>query len=229
VAPVFRPAIRSSFYRKFDDNAIDISKQPAMFKKYYCVSFLIFSISLLVTRCGFAQSKMLAKGDAAPAFTAQASLAGSEFDFSLKNALAKGPVVVYFYPSAYTGGCDLEAHTFAELKDKFTTAGATIIGVSADDIQRLNSFSADSNYCAGKFPVASDPRGEIAAKYGLTFAPPRLGIKDVRGVELTHGFIPRTTFVIDKKGKIVAVFSSSADHISPAEHVEKALAIVKAL
>jgi len=200
-----------------------------MFKKYYCVSFLIFSFSLLITRSGFAQSKMLSKGDAAPVFSAQASLAGSEFDFSLKSALAKGPVVVYFYPSAYTGGCDLEAHTFAELKDKFTAAGATIIGVSADDIQRLNSFSSDSNYCAGKFPVASDPGGKIAATYGLTFIPPRAGMKDVRGQEVTHGFIPRTTFVIDKGDKIIAVFSSATDHISPAEHVEKALAIVKAL
>jgi peroxiredoxin len=59
--------------------------------------------------------------------------------------------------------------------------------------------------------------------------PQKLGIKDVRGLELTHGFIPRTTFVIDKEGKIVAVFSSQTDHISPADHVEKSLAIVKAL
>jgi len=198
-----------------------------MLKKYYCVSFLIFGLSLLVSQSGLAQSKMLSKGDAAPIFTAQASLAGSQFDFSLKNALTKGSVVVYFYPSAYTGGCDAEAHAFAELKDKFTAAGATIIGVSADDIQRLNAFSSDPNYCAGKFPVASDPGGKIAATYGLGFTPPKLGIKDVRGQDLTHGFIPRTTFVIDKAGKIVAVFSSEADHISPTEHVEKALAIVK--
>jgi peroxiredoxin len=200
-----------------------------MFRKYYCLSFLLFSFSLLVTRSGFAQSAMLSKGDAAPVFTAQASLAGSEFDFSLKKALAKGPVVVYFYPSAYTGGCDLEAHTFAERKDKFTAAGATIIGVSADDIQRLNAFSSDPDYCAGKFPVASDPGGKIAATYGLTLSPPKAGIKDVRGQDLTHGFIPRTTFVINKEGKIVAVFSSATDHISPADHVEKALAIVKGL
>jgi peroxiredoxin len=200
-----------------------------MLKKQYRLSVLIFSVALVMTHSGSAQSRMLSKGDAAPVFSAQASLAGSEFDFSLKNALATGPVVVYFYPSAYTGGCDLEAHTFAELKDKFTAAGATIIGVSADDIQRLNSFSSDSNYCAGKFPVASDPDGKIAATYGLTFTPPRAGIKDLRGQALTHGFIPRTTFVIDKQGKIAAVFSSEADHISPADHVEKSLAIVKAL
>ena len=200
-----------------------------MIKKYYCLSFLIFSLSLLITGSGFAQSKMLSKGDAAPVFTAKASLAGSAFDFSLKDALAKGPVVVYFYPSAYTGGCDAEAHAFAELKDKFTAAGATIIGVSADDIQRLNKFSSDPSYCAGKFPVASDADGKIAATFGLTMAAGRSGIKDVLGQDLTHGFIPRTTFVIGKDGKIIAVFSSNTDHISPTEHVEKSLAIVKGL
>jgi peroxiredoxin Q/BCP len=200
-----------------------------MFKKYYCLSFLIFSFSLLVSEFGFAQSGMLSKGNAAPVFTAQASLAGSEFNFSLKKALSRGPVVVYFYPSAYTGGCDAEAHAFAELKDKFTTAGATIIGVSADDIKRLNAFSSDPSYCAGKFPVASDPEGKIAATYGLTIGGARPGIKDVRGMDLTHGFIPRTTFVIGKDGKVVAVFSSQTDHISATDHVEKSLAIVKGL
>src|SRR3984885_10307833 len=198
-----------------------------MLKKYYCLSFLIFGFSLLIASSGFAQPKMLSKGDAAPVFTAQASLTGSEFNFSLKNALAKGPVVVYFYPSAYTGGCDVEAHSFAELKDKFTAAGATIIGVSADDIQRLNLFSSDSQYCAGKFPVASDPGGEIAAKYGLTMSAAKVGIKDLLGQDLTHGFIPRTTYVIGKDGKIVAVFSSQTDHISATEHVDKSLAVVK--
>ena len=200
-----------------------------MFKKYYCLSFLIFSVSLLITRPGFAQSVALAKGDAAPVFTAQASLAGSACDFSLKDALDKGPVVVYFYPSAYTGGCDAEAHAFAELKDKFTAAGATIIGVSADDIQRLNKFSSDPNYCAGKFPVASDADGKIAASYGLTMSPGKLGIKDVLGQDLNHGFIARTTFVIGKDGKIIAVYSSNTDHISPTDHVDKSLAIVKGL
>ncbi|MBS1520644.1 MAG: peroxiredoxin [Bacteroidetes bacterium] len=200
-----------------------------MIKKYYCLSLLILSLSLLVSQSGFAQTKMLAKGDEAPAFNAQASQAGKELDFSLKKALDKGPVVVYFYPSAYTGGCDAEAHAFAESKDKFTAAGATIIGVSADDIQRLNAFSSDPNYCAGKFAVASDPDGKIAASYGLTMSPGKSGIKDVRGQDLTHGFIPRTTFVIGKDGKVVAVLSSQTDHISPADHVQKSLDIVKGL
>lgn len=200
-----------------------------MIKKYYCLSFLIFSFSVLTALSGFAQTKALAKGDVAPVFTAEASLAGKEFKFSLKKSLAKGPVVVYFYPSAYTGGCDAEAHAFAEQKDKFTAAGATIIGVSADDIKRLNEFSSDPSYCAGKFAVASDAGGKIAETYGLVMSPPKLGMKDVRGIEVNHGFIARTTYVIGKDGKVIAVFSSATDHISPTDHVDKSLAIVKAL
>ena len=200
-----------------------------MFKRYRFPSVLIST--LLVFTAGYvcAQPKILSTGVSAPLFTAKASLAGKEFDFSLKKSLAKGPVVVYFYPSAYTGGCDLEAHTFANMKDQFTAAGATIIGVSADDIQRLNKFSSDPDFCAGKFPVASDPGGKIAASYGLTISPSRQGAKDVRGEEINHGFIPRTTFVINKEGKIAAVYSSNTDHITPDEHVKKALAMIKGM
>src|SRR5580693_9891245 len=93
----------------------------------------------------------LKMGDSAPDFSARASLAGKEFNFSLQDALKKGPVVLYFYPSAFTKGCDLEAHTFAENKDKFDAAGATIVGVSGDSLARLDQFSADPDYCAGKF------------------------------------------------------------------------------
>ena len=106
----------------------------------------------------------------APTFSARASLAGKEFDFSLQDALKKGPVVVYSYPSAYTKGCDLEAHTFAQEKDKFDAAGATIIGVSGDSVARLDKFSADPEYCAGKFPVASDADRKIANSYNLTMS-----------------------------------------------------------
>jgi peroxiredoxin Q/BCP len=168
-------------------------------------------------------------GERAPDFSAPASLAGKEFHFSLRTALKKGPVVVYFYPSAYTSGCDLEAHTFAQDKDQFTAAGATIIGVSEDSIARLNQFSADPNYCAGRFPVASDPSGKVAGSYGLTVAAGRPGMKDVRGVDIGHNFIERETFVIGKDHKIVAAFSSKADHLAPDAHVKKALAVVQQL
>src|SRR5580658_10304227 len=106
-------------------------------------------------------------GTAAPAFKTQASLAGKEFTYDLNKALKKGPVVVYFYPGAFTGGCNIQAHTFAEDMDKFKSAGATVIGVSLDKIKTLDEFSADPNYCAGKLPVASDADGKIAASYEL--------------------------------------------------------------
>ena len=168
-------------------------------------------------------------GDKAPDFSAKASLAGKEFDFSLANAEKKGPVVVYFYPSAYTQGCDIEAHTFAENKDKFDAAGATIIGVSGDSLDRLDKFSSDPNYCAGKFPVASDSDLKIAGMYNLTSNAARAGAKDVNGDEIGHAFIERETFVIGKDGKIIATFSSAVDHVSPAEHVTKSLDIVQKL
>ncbi len=171
----------------------------------------------------------LEPGAVAPDFTATASQAGKDFTFSLKQALAKGPVVVYFYPAAYTGGCDLEAHTFATEKDRFTAAGATIIGVSADSIARLNQFSSDPKYCAGKFAVASDPDGKIAAQYDLKMMPPQKGVTDVEGKAVTHGFFPRTTFVIDRQGKIVATLSSKEDHLTPDQHVKRSLAIIERL
>jgi peroxiredoxin len=168
----------------------------------------------------------LKNGDRAPDFSAAASLAGKEFAFSLKDALKKGPVVVYFYPSAFTGGCNIEAHTFAENKDKFAAVGATIIGVSHDSIARLNDFSADPEYCAGKFPVASDPDGSIAKSYDLKVMEAKPGAKDTRGVEIDHAFTERTTFVISPDGKIVATLSSADDKITPADHVSKSLAVV---
>jgi peroxiredoxin Q/BCP len=171
----------------------------------------------------------LKTADKAPDFSTQASLAGKEFSFSLADALKKGPVVVYFYPSAYTKGCDLQAHTFAQEKDKFDAAGATIIGVSADSIARLDVFSADPDYCAGKFPVASDPDRKIATSYGLNAASPRAGMKDVRGEDIGHDFIERVTFVIGKDHKIIATLSSAEDKISPDQHVQKALEIVQKL
>jgi peroxiredoxin Q/BCP len=168
-------------------------------------------------------------GEKAPDFSARASLAGKEFSFSLPDALKKGPVVVYFYPSAYTKGCDLEAHTFAEQKEKFDAAGTTIIGVSGDSIQRLDQFSADPDYCAGKFPVASDSDGKIARSYNLNITDVKPGAKDVRGVDIDHNFTERETFVIGKDHKIIAAFSSKDDNLSPDQHVSKSLEIVQNL
>ena len=162
-------------------------------------------------------------GTAAPAFKTQASLAGKEFKYDLAKALKKGPVVVYFYPGAFTGGCNIQAHTFAEDMDKFHSAGATVIGVSLDKIETLNAFSSDPQYCAGKLPVASDADGKIAASYELKVMDGRPGMKDSRGVDLDHKFAERTTFIVTKDGKIAATVGG----VSPAENVEKTLALVQ--
>jgi peroxiredoxin len=167
----------------------------------------------------------LKEGESAPIFKTQASLAGKAFEYSLPDALQKGPVVVYFYPSAYTGGCNIQAHTFAVNVEKFAAAGASIIGVSLDGIDRLNDFSADPEYCAGKVAVASDADGAISKSYDLTVKEAAEGKKDSRGVEIHHGFVERTTFIITPDGKIAATLTG----LKPAENVAKALETVEKL
>ena len=133
--------------------------------------------------------------------------------------------MVYFYPSAFTGGCNLQAHTFAVNKDKFTAAGASIIGVSLDSIQRLNDFSADPNYCAGKFPTASDADGKISKAYELSVKVGKAGLKDTRGVEIGHDFVERTTFIVTPDGKVATTVGGMA----PDKNVEQALEAVQGL
>src|SRR5258708_24838450 len=161
-------------------------------------------LSGVITLPAFAALK---QGDKAPDFSAKASLAGKEFEFSLKSALQKGPVVVYFYPSAFTCGCNIEAHTFAENKEKFDAAGASIIGVSSDSIARLNAFSADPQYCAGKIAVASDATGASAKSYDLKRTELKAAMKDTRSVEIDHPLTERTTFVITPAYNIAATLS----------------------
>jgi thioredoxin-dependent peroxiredoxin len=178
-------------------------------------------VSLLVSASAFAALK---QGDAAPDFTAQASMAGKEFTFSLKGALKKGPVVVYFYPSAYTQGCNVQARTFSVNQEKFAAAGATIVGVSLDSIKRLNDFSADPEFCAGKFAVASDANGSIAKAYNLNVREMQ-GLKDSRGAEVDHGLAERTTFVVTPDGKVAATIGGT----TPTDNVMKALEAVQQL
>ena len=167
----------------------------------------------------------LEAGSNAPTFTARASLAGKAFDYSLNDALEAGPVVVYFYPSAYTNGCNIQAHEFAVNMDKFTAAGASVIGVSLDSIERLNDFSADPEYCADKLAVASDASGDIARSFDLTVRDAREGAKDTRGVDLNHGFAERTTFIVTPDGTIAEMIGG----LSPMENVQKSLEAVESL
>jgi peroxiredoxin Q/BCP len=162
-------------------------------------------------------------GDSAPNFEAKASLDGNAFDFSLSEALDEGWVVVYFYPSAYTRGCNIQAHEFAANMDKFTAAGATVIGVSLDSIERLNDFSADPEYCAGKLAVASDENGAIARSYDLAVREGREGMKDSRGIAVDHGFAERVTYIVTQDGEIAETIGG----VSPMENVQKSLEAVQ--
>jgi peroxiredoxin Q/BCP len=167
----------------------------------------------------------LKAGEPAPAFSAPASLAGKPFTYSLNDGLAKGPVVVYFYPSAYTSGCNIQAHEFSSHAEQFAAAGATVIGVSLDSIERLNEFSADPDYCAGKLAVASDRDGKIARSFGLRVSGAQRGATDTRGKEIDHGFTERTTFVVKRDGTVAAAVGD----VSPEANVVRALELVRKL
>lgn len=184
-----------------------------------------FSWLLLLGCFALPASAQIKVGDNALAFYAQASLGGKSFAYSLKDSLKKGPVVVYFYPTAFGGGCSIQARAFAVNHEKFAAAGATIVGVSLDDIDRLNQFSADPEFCASKFPVASDTDGKIANAYGLKVNESTVGRKDIRGVTVNHGSIERTTFIVGKDGKVAATIGG----LKPAENVDQALKEIQKL
>jgi len=184
--------------------------------------FLKLLLSNMIALPAFA---VLPEGHPAPAVEAQASLAGKALNYSLQETLKKGPVVVYFFPSAYTGGCNIQAHTFAVDHDKFAAAGASIVGVSLDSIERLNDFSADPEYCAGKFPVVADADGKIAKAFDVAVRDAVPGKTDSRGAEINHGFAERATFIITPDGKIAANIGG----LKPKENVAKALEIVQQL
>lgn len=166
----------------------------------------------------------LQPGAAAPGFTAPASLNGKTLAYSLNEGLKKGPVVVYFFPGAYTNGCNIQAHTFAVNHDKFVAAGATVVGVSLDNIERLNEFSADPEYCAGKFPIVSDADGRIAKLYDLEVVT-REGAKDTQGRAIDHGFAERSTFVVTPDNKVAMTIGG----VAPVANVETALKAVEGL
>jgi peroxiredoxin len=167
----------------------------------------------------------LSEGDTAPDFQISAALNGNSFTFALRDNLKKGPVVVYFYPSAYTNGCNIQAHTFAEKVERFKAAGAEVVGISLDSIARLKNFSADPDFCAGKIAVASDADGKVAKSYGVNVRTATPGRKDTRGNDIDHDFAERTTFVVGSDGRVAGVVGG----VSPTENVDKALAIVQGL
>ena len=150
----------------------------------------------------------LQPGAQAPDFTTQATLAGKPFSFSLADALKSGPVVLYFYPAAFTKGCTVEAHNFAEATDKFKALGATVIGVSHDNIDTLNKFSVSE--CRNKFAVAADGDQKITKAYDAVLA-------------IKPEYANRTSYVIAPTGKIIYEYTA----LDPDKHVENTMAAVE--
>ena len=147
-------------------------------------------------------------GEKAPDFTAPAALAGQRFEFSLADSLSKGPVVLYFFPAAFSSGCSAEAHEFAEAISKFQELGATVIGVSTDAIDTQVKFSAQ--VCQGKFPVASDAEKSVVKSYDAAMM-------------IMPDFANRISYVIAPNHSIVYNYQS----LNPSKHVEKTLAALR--
>jgi peroxiredoxin len=169
---------------------------------------LAVCLALVLGAAAGAASAALAVGANAPDFTAQAAIGGKPFTFSLAEALKKGPVVLYFYPKAFTSGCTIEAHNFAEASEKFAALGATLIGMSNDDIDTLKEFSVKE--CRNKFAVAADAGAHIMRQYDAKMS-----------------FLPNTadriSYVISPAGKVIYTYAS----MSPDNHVENTLKAVQ--
>ncbi|AOI65176.1 peroxiredoxin [Burkholderia territorii] len=164
--------------------------------------------ALLVAGHALVAHAQLKPGATAPDFTTQASLGGKTYTYSLADALKHGPVVLYFYPAAFTKGCTIEAHAFADAVDRYKAYGATVIGVSADNIDTLTKFSVSE--CRSKFPVAADPDAKIIREYDAKL--PALDRAN------------RVSYVISPEGKVLYEYTS----LSPDKHVENTLGAVKA-
>lgn len=172
-------------------------------------SATLFSLTLALGIFASPAHAALSVGDKAPDFAAQASQGGKAFTFTLDEALKKGPVVLYFYPAAFTKGCTVEAHDFAEAIPKFEALGASVIGISRDGLEKLKKFSVSE--CRSAFPVAADPDGKITASYdaGMPVVP----------------MAKRVSYVIAPDHRIALSYSA----MSPDEHVEKTLRAVQTL
>jgi thioredoxin-dependent peroxiredoxin len=163
-------------------------------------------IALLV--CVAPARAALDVGEVAPEFTTNAALAGKAYSYSLKESLSKGPVVLYFFPAAFTEGCSIEAQQFAQAVPQFEALGASIIGVSGDSIDTLSKFSLQ--VCQGKFPVASDASKTIMNAYDAT-------------MKAMPDFATRVSYVIAPSGAILYNYLS----LNPNKHVENSLAAVR--
>ena len=164
----------------------------------------------LITACLAASPAFAAlqPGQPAPDFSTMATLGGHEFSFHLADALKKGPVVLYFYPAAFTKGCTIEAHDFATATSDFAAQHATVIGVSMDKIDTLDKFSVTD--CRSKFAVASDASGKISKSYDSVL----IGVL---------GYASRTSYVIAPDGKVIYAYNA----MDPDGHVTNTMKAVE--
>ncbi len=172
----------------------------------------IIAAASLATGVAASADASLTQGAKAADFTTRGAMAGQVVDVHLATLLKKGPVVLYFFPAAFTGGCNAEAHAFAEAIPAFTKAGATVIGMSADDVPTLQRFSSEK--CAGAFTVASAGPTVVAA-YDVDLH------RQLNG----HAITARTSYVIARDGRVAFVH----DAMDPSQHVATTLAAVQQL
>jgi len=171
------------------------------------LAILLMMLSYAVTAPAWAALDI---GENVPAFSAPAALDGKTFTYSLATELAKGPVVVYFFPAAFSVGCSIEAHAFADALDQFSALGATVIGVSTDDVETLSKFSSQA--CQGKFPVASDENKAVSKSFDAL-------------MQTRPEYANRISYVIAPNGAVAYYYQS----LNPFKHVEKMLAALKEL
>jgi thioredoxin-dependent peroxiredoxin len=178
----------------------DVSMELVM--KYF------LACAILSLGFSFSAYAALDIGEKAPDFTAQAALGGSVYKFSLAESLSKGPVVLYFFPAAYSEGCSVEAHYFADATGDFKALGASVVGVSADDIETLAKFSVQA--CQSRFPVASDQTQAVMKSFDAV-------------MQTRPEYANRISYVIAPNGAIVYHYMS----LNPTKHVEKTLAALR--
>lgn len=159
--------------------------------------------------CGTTAYAALKVGDAAPQIHSTGALAGEAFDFDLKKALKRGPVVVYFFPKAFTEGCTIEAKTFADATPRFAELDATVVGISHDDMVTMQRFSTEA--CRDRFAVVSDPNAQAIKAYDASSPIP--------------GVASRISYVVAPDGAIAFVHEGS----DPLRHVEATLEAVREL
>ena len=167
------------------------------------------AMALLVAGSALGAQAALKPGDPAPMFKTEAAVAGKPLPFDMAAALQKGPVVLYFFPKAFTQGCTVEANAFAEATPQFAALGATVVGMSRDNIDTLKKFSVEA--CRDKFAVASDPDGKTIRAYDAS--------------SLMPGMASRISYVVGQDGKIVFAHEGS----DPLRHVKETMGAVERL